>query len=280
MPPATLSDLLHWIEDLFRQRALPAPLGLPSAGRGCVSLIGAGPGDPELLTLRGARVLAEADLVAYDNLVGEGILALARPDARILYVGKKSGHHSLPQDEINTLLIREAKAGHHVARLKGGDPFIFGRGGEELDELVSAGVPFEVIPGITAASGASAFAGIPLTHRDHAQSCVFVTGHLQEGSANLDWIPLARPKQTVVIYMGIKALPSICRELIAHGLPPDTPAAAIQHATTRRQRMATARLDELEATVSREGLHPPTLLIIGEVAGLAARLGWFDPKAR
>jgi uroporphyrin-III C-methyltransferase len=246
--------------------------------RGCVYLVGAGPGDPELLTLRAARLLREADAIVYDHLVGEGILDLASPAARKIYVGKQSGHHTLPQEQINRLLVRLAGEGMRVVRLKGGDPFIFGRGGEELEELAAAGIDFEVVPGITAASGMSAYAGIPLTHRNHAQACVFATGHLKDGSCDLDWPLLARPNQTVVIYMGVGALPEICARLVANGLPAHTPAAVVQNATTPRQRSVAGSLAALPELVAAAGIQAPALIVIGQVVGLQANLNWFQPQ--
>ncbi|NTV11890.1 MAG: uroporphyrinogen-III C-methyltransferase [Zoogloea sp.] len=245
---------------------------------GRVYLVGAGPGDPELLTLRGARLLAGADVVVYDNLVNRAILDFAPAAAERIYVGKKAALHAMPQPEINALLVRLARQGLQVVRLKGGDPFIFGRGGEEAEELVAAGIGFEVVPGVTAAAGIAAYAGIPLTHRDMAQSCVFATGHLKDGSLNLDWEALARPRQTVVFYMGINKLPDICREMIAHGMPPDTPAAAIRRGTTAEQREVVADLATLADSVRAAGLTPPALVIVGEVVRLHGRLGWFDPE--
>ncbi len=235
---------------------------------GRVCLVGAGPGDPELLTLRAARRIAEADAVVYDNLVGEGILDLARKDALRIYVGKKAGNHALPQDDINRLLVELASRGLNVVRLKGGDPLIFGRGGEEMEDVLAAGFPCEIVPGVTAASGMAASTGIPLTHRDYAQTVTFTTGHLRDGSVNLDWVALARPHQTVVIYMGMGALEIICRELIAHGLPPETPAAVVHAATTPEQRIVTSPLRTLPDLTRQAGLRTPSLIVIGSVVEL------------
>lgn len=246
---------------------------------GKVYLVGAGPGDPELLTLKAARLIAAADAVVYDNLVGEGILDLARPDARLVYVGKQAGHHALPQEDINRLLVKLALEGLAVVRLKGGDPFIFGRGGEEIEALLPYGIGFEVVPGVTAASGMAACAGIPLTHREHAQSCVFVTGHLRNGTCDLDWPALARPHQTVVFYMGLASLPEICRQLIAHGLPGSLPAAAVERATQPGQRTVCADLATLPQAVAEAGLEAPVLIVVGEVVRLAERLGASPAKA-
>lgn len=243
---------------------------------GSVVLVGSGPGERELLTLRAARLLAEADCIVFDSLVGEDILTLVRPDAERIYVGKESGKHTLPQEEINRLLVRLAQQGKKVLRLKGGDPYIFGRGGEEVEELVANGIPFEVVPGVTAASGAAAYAGIPLTHRDHAQSVVFVTGHLKDDSCDLDWTALARPRQTVVIYMGVLAASEISRQLIAHGMDPHTPAACVRKATRHDQCTVEATIATLPQRLMEAGIRPPALLIIGAVAALHSRLDWFE----
>jgi uroporphyrin-III C-methyltransferase/precorrin-2 dehydrogenase/sirohydrochlorin ferrochelatase len=251
-----------------------------AARRGTVYLVGAGPGDPDLLTLRAARLLGQADVVVYDHLVGDGVLGLIGPCAERIYVGKERARHSLPQEEINALLVRLADAGRRVVRLKGGDPFVFGRGGEELQVLAAAGVAFEVVPGITAACGVASYAGIPLTHRDHAQSCVFVTGHLKDGSCDLDWAALARPRQTVVIYMGLSGLAPICAQLAAHGLGPDWPAAVVSHGTQASQRVVCATLGTLADAVSRQGLTSPCLTIVGEVVRLRDELAWFACEAQ
>ena len=245
--------------------------------RGEVYLVGAGPGDPDLLTFRALRLMQKADVVVYDNLVSKPILEMTRRDATRIYAGKKRAEHAMPQEEINELLVRLAKEGKRVLRLKGGDPFIFGRGGEEIETLAENGILFQVVPGITAASGVAAYAGIPLTHRDHAQSCIFVTGHLKDGSMNLDWEALARPKQTIVVYMGLHGLEKLCAELIAHGLPDSTPAAIVQQGTTQNQRVVTGTLATLPAITLREELHAPTLIIIGGVVTLREKLAWFNP---
>jgi len=238
-------------------------LGL--AGRGIVYLVGAGPGDPDLLTLRAARLMGAAEVVVYDYLVSDEILRFVNPRAERIYAGKQQACHALSQDEINRLLVALARRGKRVLRLKGGDPFIFGRGGEEAAFLARHGVRFEVVPGVTSASGASAYAGIPLTHRDHARAVVFVTGHLKDGTTDLDWPMLARPRQTVVIYMGVTRLAEICGELVAHGLDPATPAAVIERATTPRQRVVTGTVATLPAVARAEGVKPPALIVIGEV---------------
>ena len=247
-----------------------------SAGMGHVSLVGAGPGDAELLTLRAARLLRQADVVVYDHLVSSEVLDLIGADARRIYVGKQRSHHSMVQEDINGLLVRLAREGHQVVRLKGGDPFVFGRGGEELQVLAAAGIAFEVVPGVTAACGVASYAGIPLTHRDHAQSCLFVTGHLKDGTADLDWPALARPRQTVVIYMGLGGLAGICAQLVAHGAPASLPAAVVEQGTTANQRVVAATLADLAPRVAAAGLKSPSLIIVGEVVALREELAWFQ----
>jgi uroporphyrin-III C-methyltransferase len=260
----SLTDLPAWISRLTRD-------GPPARGR--VSLVGAGPGDPDLLTLRAVRTLAQADVVVYDQLVAKDVLDFAPAGARLIHAGKRAGHHSLPQAEIHALLVDLARQGLRVVRLKGGDPFVFGRGGEEAQALVAADIDFEVVPGITAACGVAAYAGIPLTHRDHAQACMFVTGHLKDGSVDtLDWATLARPRQTVVIYMGLAGLVDICDQLVAHGRGADTPAAVVQQGTTAQQRVVVGTLATLPARVARADLRSPCLTVVGEVVALRQEL--------
>jgi uroporphyrin-III C-methyltransferase/precorrin-2 dehydrogenase/sirohydrochlorin ferrochelatase len=247
---------------------------------GFVSLVGGGPGNPDLLTLRALRALHGADAVLYDHLVAPEIVALARPGAALIYVGKEQDNHALDQREINALMVRLAREGRHVVRLKGGDPFIFGRGGEEIEALAEHGVAFEVVPGITAASGAACYAGIPLTHRDYAQACVLVTGHLKDGAPQLDWKALAQPRQTIVVYMGVHGVAGICQGLIEHGLAARTPAALVEKATLPGQRVVEGTLASLPAKSLREGVKPPALLIIGEVVRLSSRLAWFGVQPR
>ena len=247
-----------------------------SAVPGTVYLVGAGPGDPELLTLRALRIIAEADVLVYDNLVSQSILDQVNPQAERLYAGKERGNHAVPQDDLNLMLVKLARQNKRVVRLKGGDPYTFGRGGEEVETLKENGIPFEVVPGITAAAGVAAFAGIPLTHRNYAQACVFVTGHLKDGSMNLDWPGLARRRQTVIIYMGLHGLSHLCAQLVAHGLPPDWPAAIVQQGTTPEQRTVTGTLATLPELAEAAQLKAPTLIVVGEVVRLKDRLAWFE----
>ena len=245
---------------------------------GEVWLIGAGPGDPDLLTFRALRLMQQADVVLYDRLVSDEILNLTRRDADRIYVGKKRADHAVPQGEINQLLVDLALEGKTVVRLKGGDPFIFGRGGEEIELLAESGVPFQIVPGITAASGCTTYAGIPLTHRDHAQSCAFVTGHLKDGTVNLDWPALTNKNQTLVIYMGLVGLPTICEKLIEHGVSKDMPIALVQQGTTKNQKVFTGTLDTIVDNIKGKKIQAPTLIIIGSVVSLQEKLSWFDPK--
>jgi uroporphyrin-III C-methyltransferase/precorrin-2 dehydrogenase/sirohydrochlorin ferrochelatase len=248
----------------------------PREALGEVVLVGAGPGDPGLLTLRALRALQNADVVLYDRLVSTEVLDLARRDAERIYVGKAAGNAHVSQEGINDLLVKLAKAGKRVCRLKGGDPFIFGRGGEELEALAAAGIRFEVVPGVTAAAGCAAYAGIPLTHRDHAQALTFVTGHCKGETSNVDWSLVSRPNQTAVFYMGLNNLDSIVAQLIAHGAPADRGAAVIEQGTCAQQRVVAGTLADLVARVKHANIQSPALLIVGEVTRLHETLHWFN----
>jgi uroporphyrin-III C-methyltransferase / precorrin-2 dehydrogenase / sirohydrochlorin ferrochelatase len=250
-----------------------------TAHGGEVYLVGTGPGDPDLLTFRALRLMQRADVVLYDRLIGPRILNLVRRDAERIYAGKAPDNHALSQEDITAALVRLALEGKRVLRLKGGDPFIFGRGGEEIEELARHGIPFQVVPGITAAAGCAAYAGIPLTHRDHAQSCVFVTGHGKDGHVDLNWEALIQPRQTVAVYMGLATLPSLMAEFIAHGADPALPAAVIDNGTRRRQRVVTGTLADVAARTAEAGLKGPAMIIIGTVVSLADKLTWFQPDA-
>ncbi|HEB29044.1 MAG TPA: uroporphyrinogen-III C-methyltransferase [Porticoccus sp.] len=243
---------------------------------GEVYLVGAGPGDPDLLTFKALRLMQQADVVLYDRLVADEIIELTRRDAEKIYVGKKRAEHAVPQEDINQLLVTLAKQGKRVLRLKGGDPFIFGRGGEEIEELAEHKIPFQVVPGITAASGCSSYAGIPLTHRDYAQSVRFVTGHLKDGTTDLPWPELVHKNQTLVFYMGLVGLPIICQKLIEYGRSATTPIALIQQGTTKHQRVICSTLSDMPEKVIKEQVKAPTLLIVGEVVNLRKKLAWFE----
>lgn len=232
---------------------------------GEVALIGSGPGDPDLLTVRAHRLIQQADCVIYDRLVSDEIMALVSPDAERLYVGKKCAEHAVPQERINQLIVEKAGSGKKVARIKGGDPFIFGRGGEEIQALLQAGIPCRVVPGITAASGCTTYAGIPLTHRDFVHGCTFITGHLKDDQLDLPWQALAREDHTLVVYMGIKTVPVLTRELLKHGLPESTPVGLISNGTTVDHRDYRTTLGDLVQFVEANQIQPPTLIVVGKV---------------
>ena len=245
---------------------------------GEVYLVGAGPGDPDLLTFRALRLMQQAEVVLYDRLVAPEIVDLCRKDAERIYVGKKRDQHTLPQTEINQLLVDLAKQGKRVLRLKGGDPFIFGRGGEEIELLSAENISFQVVPGITAASGCASYAGIPLTHRDYAHTCVFITGHLKDGSMDLNWDTLIQPRQTIAVYMGVVGVEVLCRELIERGVSESMPAALVQQGTTQKQKVYIGDLTSLPEILKQHDIQPPTMIIIGEVVKCHEKLSWFEPQ--
>jgi uroporphyrin-III C-methyltransferase / precorrin-2 dehydrogenase / sirohydrochlorin ferrochelatase len=260
----------HLMREIERMRE-----GVGLTPRGEVYLVGAGPGDPDLVTFRALRLMQKADVVLYDRLTDEGVLNLVRREAERIYVGKRPDNHELPQEEISALLVKLAREGKRVLRLKGGDPFMFGRGGEEIETLAAHGVPFQVCPGVTAAIGASAYAGIPLTHRDHAQACVFVTGHGKDGKIDLDWTTLLRPNQTVAIYMGLRNLEALTNEFVARGASADLPAAIVDNATRVNQRVVVGTLGTLAAQTRAAELRGPSIVIIGTVVTLRDKLDWY-----
>ena len=263
-------------ESLLKTHLREANNGLDKVmSNGEVFLIGAGPGDPDLLTLRAFRLLQKADVVLYDALVSDGVMALVPESVERVYVGKRRANHSVPQTGINQLLVDYAKQGKRVARLKGGDPFIFGRGGEEIETLAEQHVPFQVVPGITAASGCSAYSGIPLTHRNYAQSVRFVTGQLRDGSVDLPWPELVVEGQTLVFYMGLKGLPIICERLISNGMDEKMPVALIEKGTTQDQRVLVSELGQLPAMIKEEQVMSPSLFVVGRVVSLHDKLAWF-----
>ena len=257
------------------QEKLDEQLSSSADSLGEVYLVGGGPGDPDLLTFRALRLMQKADIVLYDRLVSKEVLSLVRRDAELVYVGKTAGDHPVTQDNINEKLVEFAKEGNRVLRLKGGDPFIFGRGGEEIAHLADNGIPFQVVPGITAASGCASYAGIPLTHRDHAQSVRFITGHQKDHKYNLNWSELVAPNQTLVFYMGLNGLETICQQLLSYGMDSTTPAALIEKGTTTRQRVFIGDLSTLPQKVRDGGAKAPTLIIVGSVVSLHEQLSWF-----
>ena len=266
MNSAAAADLTRAIESVSAE-ILDGP-------RGEVYLVGAGPGDPDLLTFRALRLMQKADVVLYDRLTDLHVMNLVRREAERIYVGKQPEDHELPQSEISALLVKLAKQGKRVLRLKGGDPFMFGRGGEEIEALAAEGIPFQVCPGVTAAIGAAAYAGIPLTHRDHAQACVFVTGHGKEGKIDLDWPALLQPRQTVAIYMGLRNVEALTREFVARGASADLPAAIVDNATRPNQRVVVGTLGTLAAKAQAAALSGPSIIIVGTVVTLRDALDW------
>jgi uroporphyrin-III C-methyltransferase/precorrin-2 dehydrogenase/sirohydrochlorin ferrochelatase len=273
-----IAEMLFAGQDNMAKRALENEIqGTSVDTRGEVYLVGAGPGDPDLLTFRALRLLQQAEVILYDRLVNPAIIEMARKDAERIYVGKERDKHALPQEEINQLLIKLANEGKRVLRLKGGDPFIFGRGGEEIESLTEAGISFQVVPGITAASACSTYAGIPLTHRDHAQTCVFVTGHMKDGQLELNWKSLVQPNQTIAVYMGIKGIDVLCRNLIEHGMSTQMPAAIIQQGSLPEQKVYIGTISTLSEIIRLNEIKPPSMVIIGQVVSLHEKLAWYEP---
>jgi len=274
-----IAELLFSGQEQAAKDALAREFSEPGRGVdkcGEVYLVGGGPGDPDLLTFRALRLMQQAEVVLYDRLVASAIVDLVRKDAERIYVGKESDKHTVPQEEIIQLLIKLAKEGKRVLRLKGGDPFIFGRGGEEIESLAAEGVPFQVVPGITAAAGCSSYAGIPLTHRDYAQACVFVTGHMKDGELSLNWDMLARPNQTIVVYMGLQGVEALVTNLLKQGMSAEMPVAIVQQGTTPEQRVVIATLGTLKNVAESEDIQPPSMLIIGKVVNLHEQLAWHE----
>ena len=272
------SSQLEQAESLMESQLQDAAVAGDQPPLGEVYLVGTGPGDPDLLTFRALRLMQQADVVLYDRLIGDGILNLVRRDAKRVYVGKLKNNHTVPQEEIGRMLIDLAQQGKRVLRLKGGDPFVFGRGGEEIEALSENGIAFQVVPGVTAANGCAAYAGIPLTHRDHAQACVFVTGHEKNGELNLNWKSLIQPRQTVVLYMGLSSLEAITRGFMSNGADPTTPAAVIENGTRAGQRVITGTLESLLDEASLARVKSPALIIVGSVVSLREKLSWFDNR--
>ncbi len=272
------SSQIEQAESLMETQLQEAAVAGDQPPLGEVYLVGTGPGDPDLLTFRALRLMQQTDVVLYDRLIGEGILNLVRRDAKRIYVGKLKNNHTVSQEEIGRMLIDLAQQGKRVLRLKGGDPFVFGRGGEEIEALSENGIAFQVVPGVTAANGCAAYAGIPLTHRDHAQACVFVTGHEKDGELNLNWKSLIQPRQTVVLYMGLSSLDAITRGFMNNGADPTTPAAVIENGTRSGQRVITGTLESLLDKASMAKVKSPALIIVGSVVSLRDKLSWFDNK--
>ncbi|MCP4072102.1 MAG: uroporphyrinogen-III C-methyltransferase [Hyphomicrobiales bacterium] len=265
-------------KQLDRELAAAAS-GASRPGLGEVYLVGAGPGDPDLLTFRALRLMQLADVVVHDRLIGEGIMKLVRRDAERIYVGKMPKQHIVPQEEISRMLVRLAKQGKRVLRLKGGDPFIFGRGGEEIEALAAEKIPFQVVPGVTAASGCSSYAGIPLTHRDHAQACVFTTAHGRDGVLDVDWDVLLRPNQTVAIYMGLSNIQHLCKGFIDRGADPDLPVAIIDKGTRPDQKVVIATVSTLRNKIKDEKLDGPAMIVVGTVVNLRKKLSWYQTRS-